>query len=88
MFESELILRPFAEFEGVELITAQEAAKGLPSHLTAFHMGIYISGFDSDGFEVYEIESYKFVGRFFRLDDWYVETLRSEFADRYELVDL
>jgi hypothetical protein len=85
VFESEYILRPFEEIESIELITEQQNAKGFPPHLTVFHVGIFVSGFDSDGFEVFEPDSYKFVGRYFRLDDWYVQTIRLEFAERYGL---
>ena len=88
MFESEVILRPFAESLSVEFITSRERNKGLPRHLTAFHYGIFVSGFDLSGFEVFDPDSYRFLGRFETLDDWYVAMIRDSWSERYGLSKL
>jgi hypothetical protein len=85
MFESERILRPFAKSSSVEFITARERNKGLPKHLTAFHYGIFVSGFDSKGFEVFDPDSYRFLGRFDTLDQWYITLIRRSWWERYKL---
>jgi hypothetical protein len=85
MFESETILRPFAASSSVEFISEREQNKGFPRHLTVFHLGIFVSGFDSEGFETFERDSYNFLGRFRTLDDWYVEMIRGSFEERYRL---
>jgi hypothetical protein len=85
MFESETILRPFAASSSVEFITERERRKGFPMHLTVFHLGIFISGFNSEGFEAFERDSFSFLGRFKTLDDWYVNMIRGSFEKRYRL---
>jgi hypothetical protein len=85
MFESERILRPFTEDVSMSFITEREKAQGWPSHLTVFHLGVVISGFDSKGFEAFDVDSYNPLGRFDTLDGWYVNVIKDIFGDRYGL---
>ena len=68
MFESEVMLRPFAQSLSVEFITERERAKGKLSGLFAFHLGLFLSGFHSEGFYAYERDSDVLVARFDTLD--------------------
>lgn len=83
MFESEIILRPFAESWSVEFITGREKKKGLPAGLTAFHYGIFSSAFDFHRFHVFDTETYECLGHFSSLDDWYVKFIRKSWGKRY-----
>lgn len=85
MFESEVILRPFADSQSVEFFTDRERQKGLPLHLVAFHYGIFVSAFDLDGFHIFDTDTYECLGRFNSLDDWYVEFIWGSWSERYGL---
>ena len=88
MFESEKILRPFAESASVDFITAREQKKGFSKNLIVFHIGIFISAFGAEGFEVFDSDSFKSFGKFKSLDTWYVEMIRGSFEQRYGLAKI
>jgi hypothetical protein len=83
MFESEVILRPFAESSSVEFITERERQKGLPQTVFAFHYGIFVSGFESERFLIFDTSSYELLGEFESLDEWYIKLIRGSWWERY-----
>jgi hypothetical protein len=85
MFETEKILRPFAESSSVEYMTAYERDRGLPLGLTLFHCGTLFSAFDETVFVAFCPDTYQETGRFNCLDEWYIGTLRRVYSERYGL---
>ena len=85
IFESEWILRPFAESSSVEYVTEREKRKGLREDLMLFHYGLFASAFSPGGIDVFEPDSYKHISRFNTLDGWYTSVLRDHFGARYGL---
>lgn len=89
MFETETLLCPFGDSvlgDDVDGVTAFHREKGLPREWTVFHVGLGLSAFGSDDcYAWFEGQTYKPSKLFKSLDDWYRETLRAEYAQRYGL---
>ncbi len=85
IFEYEEVLNPFGEDASIEYITKRERENGFPTHLTAFHIGAFISGFGPNGYECLQCDSFCLLGRYSSLEEWYVGVLRTEFGSRYGL---
>lgn len=94
VFESETIFRPtvpsipnpaFVE-DDIEGSNAAHSAKGKPSELYIFQQGLFLSAVRlSDQKFVILSEDYGIDRKFDSLDEWYVQTLRAEFGERYGL---
>lgn len=83
-FESEDILAPSSDPEGVEASTAYHSALIPGSMSFVFHVGYCVSVVLSDGgYVAIASDSGRRLGRFSKLDEWYVEILRDEFRSRY-----
>ena len=90
LFETETLLSPFGDSsvgDDVDSVTSFHRRKGLPEGWVLFHVGWGMSAFNmKDGrFAWFEPGSYSPSRSFESLDDWYVHTLRAEFAGRYGL---
>lgn len=100
LFESETILRPDvpsrpnASFiAGDDTVAANEGhrANGTPDHFLVFQTGAFFSAIDLRTMEFVtldESKTYAITARFASLEEWYVHTLRAEFASRYGLDSL
>lgn len=89
LFESETILQPVVGTED-DLVLPRSKwlwGKGLDSDYYVFHEGLYVSVFRRSGNSLCSLNSRDFgqVGTFRTLDEWYLSTLRAEYADRYGL---
>lgn len=94
IFESETIFRPtvpstpnssFVE-DDIEGANAAHDAKGKASELYIFQQGSFLSAVRlSDQKFVTLSKGYAVQNSFESLDDWYVETLRAEYGERYGL---
>lgn len=93
LFESETILGPFAPNEDENVLKLNEFHwnKGLPSNLLVFSTGLHLSASSVDTrrhrnrLVVFKPDSYEVANWFDTFNEWYQNTLRSEYADRYGL---
>lgn len=88
-FESGTILHPFGgETTGDNADQANEEHRrqGLPPHLWLFHVGLCLSAVRQPTGDLVVLDGSYSVNRSYEsLDDWYIDTLRAEFAERYAL---
>jgi len=90
LFESETILQPFGakeEYDLIEPVSTVRWERGLSRDFCVFHTGLVDSVFrKSDGaiFSLPTDDPTQMIP-FRDLDDWYVNALRSEYAERYGL---
>lgn len=97
LFESETILRPdvpsrpnscFLAGDDTTVANATHKAHGMPDHFFAFQTGAFLSAIDLHTMEFVTLDesnAYTTTARFASFDDWYVHTLRAEFASRHGL---
>lgn len=95
LFESETIFRPAAVpssmpffVSGDDLLTANEQHNrdGMPKSYCAFHDGSFLSAIRrTDQALVTLSEEYKETAEYSSLDEWYLRTIRADFAARYHL---
>ena len=89
LFESETVLQPLGSPEDDLVIPRSKWlwGKGLESSHYVFHEGLYVSVFQSaeESFVSLNSTDFRQIGSFQTLDDWYLHTLRAEYADRYGL---
>ena len=90
VFETETILGPAGEEESGDDIVAvnrEFRSRGMPVRFVVYHLGLMLSAFDSHEQNYVELEraSFQVVRRFGSLDEWYQNTLRAEYAQRYGL---
>jgi len=97
VFESETILRPTVSSipntsfvkDDIEGCNARHSAKGKPPEFFIFQHGCFLSAVRlSDQKFVTLSEDYAVKGSFDSLNDWYVQTLRTEFGERYGLGEI
>ena len=89
LFESETILQPFGadDYDLIESVSSVFWAKGLSTDYCVFHTGIADSVFRKSDGEIFSLGSSDMsqMSPFRDLDAWYLNTLRSAFAERYGL---
>jgi hypothetical protein len=89
LFESETILQPFGapEYDLIESVSHVFWGKGLSNEYCVFHTGIVDSVFRKSDAAIFCLGSPDFnqMSQFRDLDDWYVNTLRSIFQEKYGL---
>ena len=92
VFESETILRPTVASvpkpnfiaDDVESCNVDLTAKGKPGDLYVFHQGSFLSAVQLQNQKFMTLtKSYGVNREFHSLDEWYIQTLRAEFAARY-----
>ena len=97
IFDSETIFRPTVPSipnicfvaDDIEGRNAAHAAEGKPSGFYIFQQGAFLSAIRlSDQKFVTLTENYAIENSFGAFDDWYVQTLRTEFGARYGLTPL
>ena len=93
LFESETLLGPLASDEGDNVLKQNEFHwnKGLPREFLIFHAGLCLSASSVDRGRhrnrliTVNPETYQIEHRFDTFNEWYQETIRSEYAERYGL---
>ena len=93
LFESETLLGPLAADESDNVLKVSESCwnKGLPRDLLVFHTGLRMSASLVDirrhrnRLVVFKDESFEIEHWFDTFNEWYKNTLRSEYAERYGL---
>ena len=88
IFESETILQPFgvADDDMVVPVSKMFWDHGLSKEHYVFHTGLWISVFRESDSKLLNLNSdMRVLDRFSNLDDWYRDTLRSEYAESYGL---
>ena len=91
ILETERFLRPLALPNGEEEVAAVTAwcyKRGMPKGLVVFHEGLGFTAVRPDGSYVSLDSDVQVRGEYRDLDDWYVNTLREEYAGRYRLPPL
>jgi hypothetical protein len=91
IFESETLLGPFGnEALGDDILGVNQYAheQGLPANYLIFHTGIVRSAIRMSDRRIVTVvrADHTVIAEFESLDRWYVDLLRSEFAERYGLV--
>ena len=90
-FESETILGPFADItmaDDVLSVNRYHWERGMPVESLIFHKGLgglTASIANLDEVVVLDIEDYQERARYSSMDVWYIESIRSEYAERYGL---
>jgi hypothetical protein len=95
LFESETLLGPLAEDEGDNVLKLNEYhwSKGQPSDLLIFHTGLCFSASSVDSrrhrnrLVSFRSGSYQIERQFKTFDEWYQQTIRAEYAERYGLTN-
>ena len=92
MFETETLLSPFASDPDYDINMRNEFywKSGVDKTLLVFHIGTWISAIRDNtphfiSFKENEMENKM---QFESIDAWYCQTLRKEYANRYDLKDL
>ena len=89
IFESETLLGPFVnENSGDEIISNNNYfyEKGMSKDYLVFHTGMSISVIDLNHFQYNVLDENFFIREHFRsFDSWYMQYIRKEFSDRYNL---
>lgn len=94
IFESETILRPTVSsapnvsFVGddIEGVNARYSAQTEPQDLYIFHQGVFLSAVQLSDQRFAALTTACVIERLFdSIDDWYINTLRAEFGQRYGL---
>jgi len=89
VFETEMFLKPLvssADEDGVEYATISHQRRGIPPGLVVFHEGLGSTAVRcADGVYVSLDFDSRIAGLYDSFDDWYVNVLRSEYAERYGL---
>jgi hypothetical protein len=89
IFETETILGPFGNKElgdDLEGMNMFHRKKGMQSKYLIFHIGLGISVIDQNSFHYLILDNnYSKVNTFDSFDNWYVNYLRAEYAERYGL---
>jgi hypothetical protein len=92
IFESETILQPFGaeEYDLIEPVSSVRWGRGLDPDYFVFQIGSVNSVFRKSDGGIFAGSSEDLAGMtsFRDLDDWYVNTIRSDFAERYGLKPL
>jgi hypothetical protein len=92
IFESETILQPFGteEYDLIEPVSSVRWGRGLDPNYFVFQIGLVNSVFRKSDGAIFAGRSEDLTGMnsFRDLDDWYVNTIRSDFAERYGLKPL
>jgi len=97
LFESETIFRPtsipslmpyFVQGDDLAAANDQRTRDGMPKSYFAFHDGLFLSALRlSDQALVTLNDRYEQTAEYASLDEWYLRTLRADFAYRYRLVN-
>jgi len=95
LFESETLLGPLVKDEGDNVLKLNEYhwSKGLPSDLLIFHKGLCFSASSVDSrrhrnrLVSFRSGSYQIGRQFNTFNEWYQQTIRAEYAERYGLTD-
>lgn len=89
LFESETILSPFGDTylgDDIDSINEFHYSQAMKRDYLVFHVGTGLSAVClADGHYVTLRDNYQELFEFFSLDDWYVEEVRSQFANQYKL---
>ncbi len=89
ILESERLLRPLLEPQGQEevaQVTAWCQQRGMASGLVVFHEGLGFTAVrGGDGVYIWLDGDLRIISEHSTLNQWYVETLRNEYGDRYGL---
>jgi hypothetical protein len=89
LFESETILQPFGadEYDLIESVSSVSWGKGLSTDYCVFHTGIVESVFRKSDGALFSLGSADLneLTQFRDLDEWYLKTLRTVYAERYGL---
>lgn len=92
LFESETILQPFGadDYDLIGSVSSVSWGKGLSTDYCIFHTGIVDSAFRKSDGALFSLGSPdpNQMSQFRDLDEWYLNTLRSVFADKYGLEEL
>lgn len=89
-FETETILGPLGDPElgdDIASINRDLRSQGMSETFVVFHVGLLMSGVDTALGDYVELvpSGFRVARRFLSLDDWYIRTLRAEYAQRYAL---
>ena len=95
LFESETLLGPLVEDEDDNVLKVNEYhwSKGLPSDLLIFHEGLCLSASFVDRprhrnqLVSFRSGSYQIGRQFDTFNEWYQQTIRAEYAERYGLTN-
>lgn len=90
MFETETLLSPIGNpllGDSVEAITLQHYQNRLSRDYYVIHTGLVLTGIRlSDGnYVVLDMSTYLPVREYLTLESWYINEIRSEYADRYSI---
>jgi hypothetical protein len=90
IFESETLFAPFEKTpteESVLTVTNRYRASGLPKSFYIFHEGVTLSAYTEGSLPFVELDPHdlSIQGTYGTFDDWYENTLRIYFAERYRL---
>ena len=89
LFESETLLQPFGaeDYDLIESVSSVFWGKGLSTDYFVFHTGIVDSVFRKSDGALFSLGSSDLhqMSQFRGLDEWYVSTLPSVFAEKYGL---
>lgn len=87
LFESEELYAPDGTSDDLRLVSEFLIERGLPPGHTVFHRGCWVSTIDHATGELVARGSSTLweEARFGTFDEWYINLLRAEFADRYGL---
>ena len=89
IFESETLLRPVVDDrddESVEHRTRWYRARGLPAGMFVFHEGMGVSAIrrERPGYVWFDMQE-RLAASYGSFDEWYVQLIRLEYAERYGL---
>lgn len=89
IFESEAILGPLSKPAlGEDILRVNEAmvSKGMPQRFVVFHIGMITTAVDTVLGDYVQLDAgFYVIRRFGSLEQWYVETVREEYHERYGL---
>lgn len=87
IFETETIYSPSNNEKDDTILDIQEhySEKGIPPIYTVFHTGICISAYrkEEPRYVILDEDTFKVIKCFSSIEEWYNNTLRKEYAERY-----
>jgi hypothetical protein len=89
-FESEELLAPLGSShadDGLWPTNRRHRSQGMPEGFVVFHEGAWVSAFRGTAprYVTLTLPSYQVDGEYASLEEWYLRTLRAEYAERYGL---
>ncbi len=89
MFESENFLAPDLNFSGEDILSTNQWywENGLPEEFLIYNTGAFLSAINLNDGKYYLLDNQDFFTEkiFDNLEDWYKNTLKAEFGERYGL---